>query len=423
MPDRDVMVAVVGDGPAGSALVSELCRRGVEAVVIGPDDPWRATYGAWADDIADIDGWSDAEAASVGDIVASVRVVALSDRVVERPYLLFDNKRLRTRLRKGIPHIAGIVGAVSDSSGPVELSIHPGSAEGTRSTDGTTAAGLIRAEIVIDATGWPSRLGFGSATSMGWQTAWGAVLAEVPAGPLGTPTLMDFSDPDPGAENALGAPTFAYAFPVTDGWLVEETVLAHPTSIPPERLRPLLAQRLGWTSHELIKRSVRVEQVEIPMGAAVRLPPGATEQPGRVVPFGAAAGLAHPATGYQVATSLRLAPRVADALALAHQNGAEIDEIVRATWDAVWPQSQRRSRRLHEYGLDVLMRLDADGTRQFFETFFSLPASKWSVQMRSDVTPGQVASVMSQMFASAPWSLKRRLMNGDQRLLRSALRG
>ena len=71
---------------------------------------------------------------------------------------------------------------------------------------------------------------------------------------------------------------------------------------------------------------------------------------------------------------------------------------------------------------DRMMRLDTDATRQFFETFFALPAPTWSVQMRSDVTPRQVVGVMTRMFVSATWSLRRRLMSGDLRRLASALR-
>ncbi len=68
-----------------------------------------------------------------------------------------------------------------------------------------------------------------------------------------------------------------------------------------------------------------------------------------VVAFGAAAKLTHPATGYSVAASLRAAPRVAAAIA----DGGD----ARHVWEAVWPPALRRTRRLHDYGLEVLLGL------------------------------------------------------------------
>lgn len=416
----DVTVAVVGDGPAGTALASALTAREVDVALVGPDSAWSATYGAWVDDITEVRGWSEPIVSSVGEIIAGLRVVGESERSVGRPYVVFDNGRLRSRLRHGVRHVVGTVSSVDARVGGVELSLVRRAESGSEGA-GVTESARLRADVVFDATGWPSRLVPGSPRPMGWQTAWGAVLAEPPSGPLGTATLMDFSSPgDAAGASAVtaGVPTFAYALPVADGWLVEETVLASETAIEPEQLRSLLADRLGWSVDELLERAQRVETVEIPMGAPMRRP----ESRNLVVPFGAAAGLAHPATGYQVATSLRLAPRVADAFAAAHGAGLEPATVARAAWDAVWPTPQRRTRRLHEYGLDVVMRLDTDATRQFFETFFALPAPTWSVQMRSDVTPRQVVGVMTRMFVSATWSLRRRLMSGDLRRLASALR-
>jgi len=413
-----VAVAVVGDGPAGSALATELRRRSVDVVLIGPDAPWEATYGAWVDDIADVPGWDVDAVASVGHVVTDLRVVAESDRSIDRPYIVFDNERLRARLRADVRHLVGTVNRSARGTNGVELTIDRG--RGAGGVDAAPAS--IEAQVVIDATGWPSRLVDGPSEPMGWQTAWGAVLAEPPSGPLGASTLMDFSDPVDGGStgtSAVDVPTFAYAFDVGDGWLVEETVLASRTPIDPKRLQPLLARRLGCTVDELVDRAQRVETVEIPMGAPMRPP----EAGNLVVPFGAAAGLAHPATGYQVATSLRIAPRVAEALADAHRSEADARAVARATWEAVWPTPRRRTRRLHEYGLDVVMRLDAAETRAFFETFFAMPAATWSVQMRSDVSPGEVAGVMARMFRAAPWALRRRLMSGDVRRLASALRG
>ncbi len=204
---------------------------------------------------------------------------------------------------------------------------------------------------------------------LAWQTAIGVVLDEPPPGPLGTPTVMDFTDP--GSTDDICVPTFVYAFPVADGWLVEETVLAGP-ALEPDRLLPRLASRLAESPAHLMERAIRVERVRIPMGAPVPSRPGrgdatqtATESGAAAgtttgtVRFGAAAGMIHPATGYSVASSLRAAGRVADAVI--ERLGRPVDRTAdaAAVVDAVWPRSLRRTRRLHDFGLEVLVGMDA----------------------------------------------------------------
>ena len=84
-----------------------------------------------------------------------------------------------------------------------------------------------------------------------------------------------------------------------------------------------------------------------------------------------------------------------------------------ALWDAIWPRARRRTRRLHDYGLDVLVSLDAPGVRAFFDAFFSLPVDRWSTYLRSDADPREVATVMTSLFRSAPWGLRRRLVRSN----------
>ena len=47
----DVDVAIIGDGPAGTALARACTLRGIDAVLLGDDDPWSNTYGLWLDDL------------------------------------------------------------------------------------------------------------------------------------------------------------------------------------------------------------------------------------------------------------------------------------------------------------------------------------------------------------------------------------
>ncbi|MGA9278076.1 lycopene cyclase family protein [Ilumatobacter sp.] len=399
MSARDV--GVVGDGPAGSALARSLERRGVDVVLIGADRPWTATYTTWIDDLDGVDGIG-AGAGGIDDQDVWLHrfdsIAAHFERslTIPRGYGVLDNERLHAVLRDGVRHEVRDVTAVAD----------------------------VDARLVVDATGWPSGLGpadlgdadVGDVGNVSWQTAFGVVLPEPPSNSLGVPTMMDFSDP-PSAGGSL-RPTFAYALPVADGWLVEETVLAGP-AIDPDALSGRLASRLGLTVDDMLARADRIERVRIPMGAPI---PGHDPVTAR---FGAAAGMIHTATGYSVAASLRAADRVADAIVerldvTRKPNDARADaEAVAA---AVWPTALRRSRRLHDYGLDVLLAMDVDEIRRFFETFFSLPREQWAAYLRIDTPPRDLARVMSTMFRRADWGLRRRLVSRNPRLLFGVLR-
>ena len=97
-------------------------------VLFGDDRPWDATYTTWVDDLDGVKAVDDA------DIwmhrFDSVAVNFERSMMVERPYGVIDNERLRATLRNGVAHHVGRVA----------------SAAGTG------------ARIVVDATGWPSGL-------------------------------------------------------------------------------------------------------------------------------------------------------------------------------------------------------------------------------------------------------------------------
>ncbi|WP_394617607.1 lycopene cyclase family protein [Lentzea sp. JNUCC 0626] len=79
--------------------------------------------------------------------------------------------------------------------------------------------------------------------------------------------------------------------------------------------------------------------------------------------FGASAGFIHPATGYSVATALQLAPRVAEAC----KGGRDPLKVI-------WPAKARVVHAMRRKGLEALLRLDAEETKDFFELFFRLDA-------------------------------------------------
>lgn len=376
-------VAIIGDGPAGSALAAAITRFAtgpghspIDVALIGPDEPWTNTYSAWADEIES--NPITAEHAVWQQRVDTIDVRSRTVRTLDRAYGVIDNDAFRTLLRNGVRHERRRIDSLRD----------------------------VDARIVFDATGWPSKIVAPTGPlDVGWQIAYGVVLSSPPAGPLGRPMLMDFSDPYAGTRpgDDLGVTTFAYSLPVADGWLVEETVLVGP-DVAPVELRPRLAARLGTTVDELVASALSVEEVRIPMGAPM-------STPSTPVAFGATAGLIHPATGYSIAGSLRAAHRVARAVDVEFSEGGDIAAPV--IHDAVWPRPSRRTRRLHEYGLDVLTRLDDEQTRDFFETFFELDEADQRAYLNIETAPSALAAVMTRMFARSSWSMRRRLAGGD----------
>lgn len=385
--ELDCDVAVIGDGPAGTALAAEATALGVDAVLVGESHPWTATYGVWADEVHETSLWGalgDSMFTSVDDDVVAF---GAHRHQLGRRYGIVDNAVARAHLRDGVRVCHGRVHRV-----------HPG--PGATEVHGDF--GVLSARWVVDATGAGSALlGPVRRSASAWQTAVGVVLDQIPAGALidaDQTVLMDFRRVD-GPEAPV--PTFCYVVRVADGWLVEETVLSASVMVGADVLRARLINRLGGDP-EIVESARRTEHVSIPMDA-----PGAIA-PTRASVFGAAAGYVHPATGFSVGASLRAAPRVAVAIAAAIDGGPD-------PTGAVWTRSMRATRRLHRYGAAVLAGLDDEQTRAFFDVFFDRPAHRWAPYLQLDAQPGAVMSTMAAMFAAAPWSLRRSMVAVDPR--------
>ena len=90
--------------------------------------------------------------------------------------------------------------------------------------------------------------------------------------------------------------------------------------------------------------------------------------------------------------------------------------------ETVWPSQMRRTRVLHDYGLEVLLDLDDDDVRAFFDAFFDLPIDDWTAYLRVDSSPGEVSAVMARLFRSSNWQLRRRLAGRNPASLAPLLR-
>ena len=374
--DVVVDVAIVGGGPAGLALARALQLRGVEPVVVAAQAEWHATYGVWRDDVADCDLGNELDALVRG-AWPTVRVVGRRQHLLQRPYVVFDNARLRDSLAAGVQ-------VRSDTAVQAE---HTVDTTAVRLKSGAT----ITARLVIDATGSGELLARRAesvgARSTGAQTAYGLLLGATYADVARTSgiepgvfTLMDWSKP----------PTFFYGAQFNDGrTLVEETSLYAKPPRDLDDLRTRLAARLGV---DATAQADSVERVHIAMGGS--LPARTT----RVVGFGAAAGFVHPVTGYSVAASLRAATRVANEIVQQLGRASTGTDLSLAVWGAVWPKHLVRSRGWHDMGLAVLGSLHPRLVGGFFDAFFELPQAQWSGYLRIDSEPALVRAAMLGVF-------------------------
>ena len=371
--DHDVIVA--GDGPAAAAVVYECRRRDLDVLAVGPTAVWSGTYGMWCDEVTDLPG--DCFATLTHTTVVRAR----TERRLVRPYGVIDNAALRAHL--GLDAVR--------RHGRVVRRLDCGDVAVAQLDDGEVLTG----RWLVDATG--------RCDAAAWQTAFGAIVsaADVERSGFTTDgaTVMAWL---PGVQPAC----FVYAVPVPLGWLVQVTSLAAAPAVDPSRLRRTLIDVVGEAPVVAAEALGRTETVRIPMGGRPLPSPG-----GRIVPFGAAGGLAHPATGYSLAASITAAGRLASSFT------SGTDPV-----EALWSCSARRTRALHDAGLGVLLSLDGDGLLDFFEAFYSIPDDLWSDYLRVDAPDARVARAMRAVFGAAPWSVRRRLLGVDRRVLARLLR-
>ena len=376
-------VAVLGSGPAGLALAAALAERGLAVLCVAPEPrrPWLPTYGMWADEESLL------PAGAVAARYPKPRVWLRDDEglTLSRGYLKLDTPLLQ----RGLLDRADAAGVrfVDAWAFGIEHVL-------SGSHFATSAGVTTHAAIVVDASGAGSTALIRDGADLdAHQTAYGAVV-EVVEHPYreGEMSFMDFRCV-PGTD-ARGAPSFLYVLPIDAHRLfVEETSLVRVPALPIADLKVRLEARLRnlgirvLTVHE-------EEHCSIAMGRAL---PTKTQ---RLFGYGAAAAMVHPATGYQLATALRLAPEVADALREG-LNGGSPHAAVRFAWDALWSSPRVRSWHLHRFGMAAMCTLDLANTQLFFETFFALRPSDYERYLDGTASPGELSMMMLRLFRSA----------------------
>ena len=159
---------------------------------------------------------------------------------------------------------------------------------------------------------------------------------------------------------------------------------------------------------------VSIEEEEfcsIPMGGVL------PAMPQRVIGVGGTAGMVHPSTGYMVARVLGAAPLVADTiidqlssvadkatdahLAAAPRDDREAAAMAAAAWRAMWPVQRLRQREFFDFGMEVLLTLDLEQTREFFAAFFALSDFHWQGFLSSRLTFSELIGFGLSLFAKS----------------------
>lgn len=418
-------VAVIGGGPAGLSLAAALAQRSRSVVVLDGaiDRAWPNHYGVWRDEFEPV-GLADCATREYG---ATAVYAGEEKMLLERGYLRVDRVMLKRRLigrceKGGGRLVKGIVTGVEHVCGER-------SEVGYRMVDSGETGGVV-ARVVVDCTGHGLRFTEkeeGGRYAAPWEQAAYGIEAEVEGYPYGGDEmlLMDFRDGHMDSEElkkmSRERPTFLYVFPMgARQAFFEETSVIQREAVGFDELKRRLYRRLEHDGVKVV-RVIEEEESLIPMGGSLPI------RGQRVVAFGGAACLVHPATGYMVARTVGMADRVAEAIAKGLENGLSGEEVGKKAWDVVWSLELRRQRDFLGFGAELLGVLDMDQSRGFFEAFFALPIEVWSrfLSYRLDGPLDRIYFAL-YFFMVAGWGIRVELLKaiiniGRWRLIRSCL--
>jgi lycopene beta-cyclase len=384
-------VVIAGSGPSGLAIAAACAEEGLGVLLLaGRKSTWQANYGAWVDSFTSL---------GLGDVFsmtwsrADVHLSSHNSCCLERPYGRVSNGRLRASLTARLEKAGAVWRAVDASS----VCHDP---QGSVVTD--DEGGLWHARVVIDATGHRPALVDTAGEATLWQIAYG-VEGNIRGHGLATDRMV-FMDYRTTAHQGQGTPTFMYGMPMSeDRVFLEETQLVGTADMTMRELQRRLHGRLetrGWT----FETQDEEECCVIPMNTPI------PDMKQRVVAFGGAAGMVHPASGYLLARVFETAPRVANAIHAAIHSGRRAEDVCRAAWRQVWRRQDLLARVFYLYGAEIVSQMEHSDTEAHFAAFFSTPQKLWGAYL-DGAGMGLVArTMMSHFLRCGPglqWKLAR----------------
>lgn len=393
-------VGIIGSGPASLAAAVACAEASLRVLVLaGPDVGWSANYGVWAHEFEALGlgrflgpVWSDALMVYGDDHTqATGRRYGRVAKVRLRSHLLGELERLGVDLRW--------VRAVSLDHDPIATRVGL--------EDGTT----VRVRMVVDASGHKPAFVRREGGPTTFQAAVGFLGA--PSSHPWDPDRMTFMDLRMDhVDDALGqaVPTFLYTMPISaQRVFVEETSLVRGPAVP----FPILLQRLR---RRLDRLGVRMEETEATEMCLIPMNTPMPDLDQRVVGFGGAASMVHPATGYLLSRAFHTAPDLAAVLADGLDAGVAPAALARDAWRTIWTDDDRLRRDLHLFGSEILATLDADEQRRFFEAFFAMPTEVWSDYLAGRGEVGGVVRAMASMLYHSGFRIRWKLLRSGTRL-------
>jgi len=393
---------VIGAGPAALAIASALGERGLRVEALAaqePDAAWTNTYGIWGEEVDRLGlghllghRWSNTLSYFGSGEGGDNRPIGHG-----RDYGLFNSHSLQQHWlgetsRWGLGWQRGVAAAIEHGPGFSRV---------------VTAAGQEhRARLVIDASGHQPIFvqrpaAAQTAVGVASQAAYG-IVAGFSAPPVepGQFVLMDYRCDHLTAAERRQPPSFLYAMDLGGGqFFVEETSLALAPALSFGLLKRRLHQRLA-------QRGVAVGEIQHEEFCLFPMNPPLPDRHQRVLGFGGAASMVHPASGYMVGALLRRAPGLAAAIA----EGLDAGAASAVAWEALWPMELRRKHGLYRFGLEKLMRFPEAQLRQFFASFFELPGDQWYGFLANTLSLPQLLQAMLGLFARAPQGVRLGLM-------------
>ncbi|KAK1310522.1 hypothetical protein QJS10_CPA08g01778 [Acorus calamus] len=363
-------LVVVGGGPAGLAVAQRVSEAGLSVCSIDPSPRliWPNNYGVWVDEFESMGLLDCLDTTWSG---AVVYVDETTEKRLDRPYARVNRKQLKSKMMQKC-----VSNGVQFHQARVVKVIHEDSKSILICNDGMT----LEATVVLDATGFSRCLvQYDEPYNPGYQVAYG-ILAEVEEHPfeLDKMVFMDWRDSHLKGKRELKErndklPTFLYAMPFDSKRIfLEETSLVARPGLAMEDIQERMVARLKHLGIKVTSIE-EDERCVIPMGGPLPV------LPQRVVGIGGTAGMVHPSTGYMVARTLAAAPIVADSIVryLGSEKRLIGDEFSAEVWKELWPIERRRQREFFCFGMDILLKLDLEGTRRFFDAFFDLEPRYW----------------------------------------------
>ncbi|NEP62371.1 MAG: lycopene cyclase family protein [Symploca sp. SIO2G7] len=408
---------IIGAGPAALIMAAALTKHGLSLQGLAPatpDTPWENTYGIWCDELNSLDLIDLLEHRWQNTVSYFGRATATSPTRHHRDYGLFDKYKLQH-------HFLSQLSAMVWHHGKAAFVTHTDEYSCVTTEEGQE----LTAKLVIDTTGHRAALVQRStstkALSVAYQVAYGIVgkFSKPPVAP-GQFSLMDYRADHLSAAQLAGPPTFLYAMDLgEDVYFVEETSLALAPAMEYDTLKQRLLQRLRANGVG-VSEVHHTEYCLFPMNQPL---PDLNQ---RVLGFGGAASMVHPATGYMVGALLRRAPTMASAIADAMDKGEPGAAIAKAGWHTLWTTDRLRKHHIYQFGLETLMRFNHRELCQFFDSFFRLPQTQWAGFLADTLSPFELVMAMVTLFSQTTNPVRGGLMGGvgiDGQLLLKSLIG